>query len=599
MKSLLLLWQKLADESASRCSTSATLDCKTVKCRVEHEGLSFLTITLPDFGKDFQKSLDQRKVDRHLFAGFQRKGELPRFLGGFLDRVFSRDSGRLLEDPCIDAILAVRQLTLMYGKMLLPSSDARLRSAMRGFVECEQDVRLADSQRTEMQRINFRRVSAMLYASIFSDVDRKIYYQEVVPKHGPGSTADRRYGNQKWNQNTWTARLEEIFPAGEFLLPNWRYYDQLDEVDILEPGSELPVRVVDVPKTLKTPRIIGIEPTAMQYMQQAIRTEFYESIERSDYLSKIIGFTDQTPNQRMAEEGSREGTLATLDLSEASDRVSNQLVRDLFSQWPHLHKAVDATRSRKANVLGEGVIRLAKFATMGSALTFPIEAMVFTTLIFMGIEQELKRPLTPKDVKRLSDQVRVYGDDIVCPVDYVYPVVSMLESFGIRVNGSKSYWSGKFRESCGKEYYDGHDVSIVKVRRELPTRRQDAREVISMISLRNQLYFAGYWQTCRWLDDRIRELINHFPDVLPSSPIQGRHTFLGYQTDKMCTKLHRPLVRGYVVKSDIPENSLDGVGALTKWLYKRSDLPFADENHLLRSGRPAAVNLQLRYATPY
>jgi hypothetical protein len=589
----------LADESANRCSTSATLDFKKVKCRVEHEGLSFLTITLPDFGKEFQKALDQGKVDRRLFTGFQRKGELPLFLGGFLDRVFSRDSGRLLDEPCIDAILAVRQLTLMFGKMLLPSSDARLRSAMRSYIECEQDVRLADSTRTDSQRESFRRVSAMLFAPVLTDIDRKIYNLEVVPKHGPGSTADRLMGNQKWNLKTWTSRLEEIFPAGEFLLPNWRYYDQLDEIDILEPGSETPVKVVDVPKTLKTPRIIAMEPTAMQYAQQAIRHELYEAIERHDILSKLIGFTDQTPNQRKALEGSLHQELATLDLSEASDRVSNQLVRDLLSRWPHLHKAVDASRSRKAEVPGHGVIRLAKFASMGSALTFPLEAMVFTTLIFMGIEQELKRPLTPRDVKHFSDQVRVYGDDIVCPVDYVYPVVSMLESFGIRVNGSKSYWSGKFRESCGKEYYNGFDVSIVKVRRVFPTRRQDAKEVISIISLRNQLYFAGYWQTCRWLDDHIRDLINHFPVVLPSSPIQGRHSFLGYEVERMCPELHRPLVRGYVEKAHIPENSLDDVGALTKYLYKRSDLPFADEGHLLRSGRPAAVNLQLRYATPY
>jgi len=566
-----------------------------------------LTITLPDFGKELQKALDQGHVDRRLFTGFRRKGELPLFLGGFLDRVFDRDSGRLFNDPDIDAILALRQLTLMFGKILLPSSDARFRGAMKGYVDCEQDVRHADILRTSEQRSDFLRVSAVLFSASFTKMDRKIHDLELVPKHGPGSTADRLLGNQKWNQRTWTTRLERILPAGEFLLPNWRYYDQLDEVDILEPGSEIPVRVIAVPKTLKTPRIIGIEPTAMQYAQQSILPVILDSLSKGltskdyedDSLSKMLGFEDQEPNQLMALEGSREGNLATLDLSEASDRVSNQLVRDLFSRWPHLHEAVDASRSRKADVPGHGVIRLAKFASMGSALCFPVEAMVFLTLIFMGIEKELKRPLTRSDVKRYSDQVRVYGDDIVCPVDTVHPVVSMLESFGTQVNRSKSFWNGKFRESCGKEYYDGHDVSIVKVRRVFPTQRQDAQEVISLISLRNQLYFAGYWRTCQWLDDHIRGLINHFPVVLPSSPVQGRHSFLGYETQKLCHELHRPLVRGYVVNADIPKNSLDDVGALTKYLYKRSDMPFADERHLERSGRPAAVNLKLRYATPY
>jgi len=148
LKSLLLLWSKLADESANRCDTSATMDVKTVHRRVKHEGLSFLTITLPQFGKDFQKSLDQGVVDRRLYTGFQYKGGLPRFLGGFLDRVFDRNSGRLLTEPDIDAILAIRQLTLIYGKIALPCSDARVRAAMSAFVKCEQDVRDEDTIRT-------------------------------------------------------------------------------------------------------------------------------------------------------------------------------------------------------------------------------------------------------------------------------------------------------------------------------------------------------------------------------------------------------------------------------------------------------------------
>ena len=508
-----------------------------------------------------------------------------------------------------------RQLSLIYSKIALPCSDARIKAAIVGFLECENDVRFADSSRTPSQRDDFRRISALLYAQIFTEVDRKIYNFEFVPKHGPGVTADGLIGNQKYRQTNWPARLEKILPSGEMLLPNWRYYDHLDEVDIIEPGHELPVKVVDVPKTLKAPRIIAIEPTAMQYAQQAVYGLILDSIESHDTLSKIIGFSDQSPNQRLAREGSLNGNLATLDLSEASDRVSNQLVRDMLHNWPHLHEAVDASRSRKAAVPGFGVIRLAKFASMGSALCFPMEAMVFMTLIFMGIEQELKRPLRVSDVKRLQHEVRVYGDDIIVPVHYVTTVVDIFESFGIRVNISKSFWTGKFRESCGREYYSGHDVSIVKARHSFPTQRKDATGIISMISLRNQLYFAGYWQTCKWLDERILEVIPHYPVVLPSSPVQGRHSFLGYETQKMDDELHRPLVKGYVVHSAIPENSLDDVGALLKVLQleARKDLsgrrfnnddhfdilPDVDVDHLERSGRPQAVNLKLRWSVPF
>jgi len=617
LKSLLLLWSKLAEESASWCGTSTTRDCKTVTCRSKHEGLSFLTITLPQFGKDFETSLDQCVVDPSRFAGFRRRGELPLFLGGFLDLVFDRGSGRLLNDPSIDAILAIRQLTLMFGKILLPASDRRTADAMRGFVECEQDVRVSDAKRSPLMVREFQRVSDMLFKDIFDDVDHKILEIEtVLPKHGPGATADKLMGNHKFTQRDWPARIEQIFPARDFLFPNGRYYDDhKDEVNILEPGQELPVRVITVPKTLKTPRIIGIEPTVMQYMQQSILTMIRDAIDKNHNLSRIIGSDDQTPNQEAACRGSLHGDLATLDLSEASDRVSNQLVRDLLHPWPYLHGAVDATRSRKADVPGHGVIRLAKFATMGSALCFPMEAIVFTTLIFMGIQRDLNRPLTPRDVKRLRNQVRVYGDDIIVPVHHVSSVIHVLEAFGAKVNMRKSFWNGKFRESCGKEYYNGADISIVRVRRVFPTSRQDAQEVNSLVSLRNQLYIAGYWQTCRWLDGLISGIIKYYPVVLPTSPVIGRHSFLGYESQGYDENLHRPIVKGYVVSAKIPKRKLDDFDALTKFFLSqpREGLgelsveemlelgrqPSTDERHLERSGRPQAVNLKLRYSTPY
>jgi hypothetical protein len=602
----------MAIECAMWCCTSATMDVKTVRGRIEHEGLSFLTITLPQFGKDFEKSLDQGCVDRRLFSGFSRKAELPRFLGGFLDRVFDRDSGVLLDDPCEDAIRSIRQLTLMFGKIALPCSDARVEAALQGFIQCEQEVKAADARRTTQMMSDFTRISRMLFASTFNEVDREIYNGEVVPKHGPGVTADGLTGNGKYQQLTWTSRLERILPYGEMVLPNWSYYDQLERVDFLEPGAEIPVKVITVPKTLKSPRIIAVEPTAMQYAQQSILRSLRRSLDKNDYLSKIIGFDDQTPNQRLAQQGSLNGSLATLDLSEASDRVSNQLVRAMLAPHPYLHEGVDASRSRRANVRGK-TLRLAKFASMGSALTFPMEAMVFTTLIFMGIERESSTSLCLADVKRLANEVRVYGDDLIVPVEYVHSVVRVLEDFGLRVNSGKSFWTGKFRESCGKEYYDGHDVSICRVRREFPTQPTQAQEVISTVELRNQLYRAGYWQTCKWLDEYIRGTIKFFPVVLSTSPVVGRESFLGFESRKLHTHLHSPLVKGYVVSTRIPRDPLEGAGALLKCFHRSNALDESaneitshrlshldatpDVEHLERAGRPHAVNIKLRWSS--
>jgi hypothetical protein len=591
------LTQEVLTDVGTWCRISTTRDLKTIARRVKDEGLSFLTITLPSFASDLQKGLEQGKVDHQLFQGFTfGRGGLPLFLGGFLDLIFDRGSGLLLDDPSVDAIFAVRQICLLHSKVALSCTPKRERKAIRGYIECEKELKNLDARLSSSSREDFARVSRLLWADVLSRVDKDIYDGNVVPKHGPGSTADGLRGNAKFKQREWTRRLEEYFPAGEYLFPNWGHYDYNDPTSfsLLEPGSERPVKVITVPKTLKTPRIIAMEPTCMQYVQQGIMELLVDSISRSDNMGRVVGFDDQEPNQSLACQGSRDGSLATLDLSEASDRVSNQLVRLLLKNHPHLAKGVDACRSRKADVPGYGVQRLAKFASMGSALTFPIEAMVFATCIFVGIEKGLSRPLTQRDVKSLRGQVRVYGDDIIVPVDFVHFVVESLETFGFKVNLGKSFWTGKFRESCGKEYYAGHDVSVVRVRQDLPARRTDATEIISSVSLRNQMYYRGLWRVAAFLDQWLGRIIP-FPTVLPESPALGRNSVLGYETTRICSKLHQPLVKAVVVSSAIPRNEILDSDALMKCFLKRGELPFADRNHLTHSGRPRTVGTKTRW----
>ena len=631
LKSLTLLWQEVASELATWCCTSTSLDFKTVETRVKHEGESFLTITLPSFCNDFQKSLAQGSVDRNQYQGFTFTGSLPRFLGGFFDLVFDRGTGLLLDSPSVDAIYSIRQLTLMFGKILLPCSDVRKDAAIEGYFECEKAVKEADARRRSQEIDDFHRMSRLLWANLFATVDNTVAKYEIIPKHGPGATADRLKGNQKFNQTEWTQRLEEVFPSDKFLLPNWNYFSNLNRIDWLEPGRERPVRVVLVPKTLKTPRIIAIEPTAMQYAQQGLLESFEKAIEADDNAKSFISWSSNVPNQELARLGSQFGELATLDLSEASDRVSNQLVLKMLQNHPHLSDAVQASRSRKAEVLRKDkkeIIRLAKFASMGSALCFPFESFVFMTVIFLGIERELRRPLTLNDIKSFKGQVRTYGDDIIVPVRYVRSVVSELETFGFKVNTGKSFWTGYFRESCGKDYYKGEDVSVVRVRRVFPTPQSSVprkvvlnqnregfnrivmreashendsernQQIISMVSLRNQLYKRGLWKTTRYLDNLVERIIP-FPAVAETSSILGKHNFTGYESVKEHPSLQVPIVKGMKVVNVAPSDKLDDVGALLKFFLKRSEEPFIDRRHLERYGRPEAVNIKLRWAPAY
>jgi hypothetical protein len=641
LKSLTSLWSCIAKELAIRCCVSATRDIKTVTSRTEHEGLSFLAITLADYGKVTQKWLDRGFVVPSEASAFHKASGpltgLPPFLGGFLGRVFDPCSGVLLDNPDIEAIYAIRQLTLMFSKIALPEltrkgkfqkrggrrvvSANRERLAMSEFIQCERDVRAYDELLDSSFLEDFKRMSYVLFGDLFAKVDRDIYWGRLTPKHGPGAVADKLTSNGKYNLRTWTARLQRVLPAEEFLIPGFSFKEELGlGSNITEPGSELPVRVITVPKTLKTPRIIAIEPTAMQYAQQAILRSILDAFKEDSFLSRVIGFDDQEPNRRLARLGSLSGDLATLDLSEASDRVSNQHVLAMMEDFSHLRAAVQATRSRKADVPGHGVIRLAKFASMGSALCFPMEAMVFTTLIFLGIERESSTSLSREAmINRFSERVRVFGDDLIVPREYTLSVVDELSTFGYKVNIDKSYWIGRFRESCGREYYDGQDVSIVKVRQVLPARRTDANGVIAAVSLRNQLYHAGLWQGARWMDDYLRNTLKgNFPNVAPTSPLLGRESFLGYEYRRMDPNTHSPLTKGYYVRANPPADKLDGSGALLKCLLrlgvppgfglKRPDrrpyLPAfdaanVDAEHLERSGRPEAVSIKLGWRQPF
>ena len=603
MKSPIALWNVLADELARRCSTSTTMDVNTVRGRFEHEGLSFLTITLPTYGKDFQYCLDQGFVVPKAFLPFRKTGScLPSFLRGFTEQVFDPSTGVLLDVPNIEAIYAIRQLTLIFGKMRLPCTPARERKAYDGYVQCDSEVENVSATIPDSDYDEFGRVAGLLFRDLFSSLDRKVYRGEIVPKHGPGAVAERLTSNGKYSSRYWTDRLEEVFHVGDFLYPNPRFvgdeYED-DGIDFREPGSEIPSRVISVPKTQTTPRIIAIEPSALQYVQQGILEALMSDV-HSGFLNDFIGTQSQVPNQDLACKGSLTRDLATLDLSEASDRVSSKLVRTLTHRHPLSQRAIFACRSERASVPGHGDIPLAKFASMGSALCFPFEAMVFLTIIFLGIERERGHRFAHKsEFLDYVGRVRVYGDDLIVPVDYVHTVVDLLEHFGAKVGRPKSFWTGKFRESCGKEYYDGHDVSIVKVRRVFPSQRQQVAEVVSLVELRNQMYQFGNWATATWLDGEIEGLLSHYPTVLPTSPALGRHSFLGYDSEKEDVHLHRPLVKACVVSSKSPRDPLEGSGALLKFFLKRGVEPTYDEGHLERAGRPRTVYIKTRWVPPY
>nr|UJQ84959.1 MAG: hypothetical protein 3 [Leviviridae sp.] len=655
MKSPIELWQRVAIEYGDRCCACTTRDGETVASRWKTEGWPFLTVTLPAFGKDFERSLDLGQVVPSLFTGFAKRGETPKFLGEFLDRVFDRNTGLLVDHPDIESIAAVRQLTLMFAKIQVAPAPSREAEAWEKWWKTEDEVaqwsrwlqqpetlltkRLPawpaedgeiDSALIGTLRKEFRYYAEALFGDVFQKVSDDIDGFNIVPKHGPGATAERTSANQKFTCREWPSRLDRVFPIVEYAIPSFRFIPELDSVAYPDPEDEQPVRVVSVPKDGRGPRLIAIEPVAMQYMQQGLLERFVEYLESDRLSGSFIGFSDQEPNRLLAEYGSRTGDLATLDLKDASDRVSRVHVQDLLRSRPSVLEGVEACRSTRAlahfpahiqsrytnrddvQLIPEGdlpvqtaVKTLSKFASMGSALTFPLEAMVFVTIIFVALGRVEGRRLSRGQIAQYRGRVRVYGDDIIVPAESAPLVATTLELFGLSVNTHKSFWNGKFRESCGKEFYDGADVSIVRVRREFPSpqrdgwRREQALNLISLINLRNRFYYAGLWSTAGWLDSWIEPMVRYYPTVSPTSPVLGRCSMLGYETQRLSTRTHAPQVKGYVLSTVTPRDHLEGYGALMKWFLKRGEEPFANRDHLERHGRPDAVSIKLRWSQPF
>lgn len=611
MKSPIHLLALILAECGNRCHRVSTdRDLKTISDRFEHEGYSFLAITLASYGKDFQQALANEKLSPDSFAGFSWRAGLPELFRGFLENVFDPSDGTLLPNPCVECIRSLRQLSLMWAKKKEIPSDRRVSSAFNAFLECESDVHSVSRSLDYAERnsldtfLRFRKMCQKLFSREFSVIDSRIYNGELTPRHGPGAVAERISSNRKYSAAVWSDRLEHLFPYGRYALSSYRFLLE-SGVCHLDPGTETPVRVVAVPKTVDTPRIIAIEPVYNQFVQQAIKGEFedvWDDPNRFDsgYSSHhFIRYSSQLPNQELARKGSRLGTLATLDLKEASDRVSNRLVHWLFRDHPHLGEAVQACRSSRADVPGHGVVRLSKFASMGSALTFPVESMIFLVVVFLGIESALNVPLTRKLIKSFIGHVRIYGDDIIVPVEFAESVIDSLEAYGFKVNRRKSFWTGKFRESCGKDYYDGHDVTLVRFRRDIPTSRRQAENLVSFVEFRNQLYEYGFWRTVKEIDRWIENLIP-FPAMSKGSQGLGKVSFLGYESHYWDSQLQRPLVKAAVAKYRKRFDPLDDIWALSKFFIQKniSLRPSYDKEHLQFAGRPTAVSIKLSRVHP-
>jgi hypothetical protein len=200
-------------------------------------------------------------------------------------------------------------------------------------------------------------------------------------------------------------------------------------------------KLVFVVKNAKTKRSVVVEPPLNQLPQKGV----------GKYLKgrlRSIGLDlskQEERNKLLARQASVQGHVATVDLKQASNTISLEAVKELYPEAWYLFLL--NFRTSRVEYKGE-VITLEMFSSMGNAFTFELE-----TLMFWAIAWAVTR-LEGENV----DDVMCYGDDILLPTRCVPTLTKVLHYLGFELNLSKSFWEGRFRESCGGDYVSGFDI---------------------------------------------------------------------------------------------------------------------------------------------
>jgi hypothetical protein len=458
--------------------TEFSRDVNTLEKRLADEGESFLTKTLPALGKAIDLALQgSTPLKTTSFKRRKRSSALPAFLQGLLKRVFL-DTGYVRIDPCITSIRLLRQITYWCKKIEKGFSDESLQQATDKFINTDRSLPPVDFVFTG----GTLGTAKALVDILFKQMPKM---DCLRPKHGPGAVAGGEGVVDKRMFGHCYEKLEAVFRPYSFFY-SFRELSENYEVVTSRTRCEYGLsRTTFVEKDSSGPRTIGLEPAEYMWAQQAVKGMLYEHLESHKLTKGRVNFTDQSINRNLTDLWA---DYDTLDMSSASDRNSYALVKALFKDtwiWPYL----DASRT-PGTVLPNGeVLWYKKFAPMGSATCFPVEAITFFVLAVACLHAQ-GMPLLLA-LKRTY----VYGDDIIVPHGYFDALKETFESYYLLFNESKCCTAGKFRESCGRDAYDGVEVTPIRLRKPYPKRGHV--DLIPLIEHANSLMKAGYWETAR------------------------------------------------------------------------------------------------------
>lgn len=299
-----------------------------------------------------------------------------------------------------------------------------------------------------------------LMHNILTDFDEDEWFNQC--RHGPGTTIGIKFDDTSIEAKltfpiSLTARVAPLmdrYLQHDFQMrcavKDFNRDNPVTDRYLLVEGS----RATTVDKNDTIRRMIAVEPTGNMFFQQGLMAMMYKRMCLFGLDVEVLP-DEHKMRARLSSITSNE---ATIDWSSASDCLSRDLLRWLLP--PKWFAVADMVRSESMQLNGDWV-HLNMFSTMGNAVTFPLE-----TLVFFVIGHALRHHCSGDrslflnwdyDYKTIS----VFGDDCIVPSNLAEEFINILTQVGFIVNSEKSFFrpdDDGFRESCGGDYLHGYDV---------------------------------------------------------------------------------------------------------------------------------------------
>jgi hypothetical protein len=226
--------------------------------------------------------------------------------------------------------------------------------------------------------------------------------------------------------------------------------------------------------------------------------------------------------------------------------------------------------------------------------------MYFYTICVVALLRVQNLPVSYRNAYRVSRNVYVYGDDILVPTKHAAAVLDYLRLYNCKVNDRKTFFTGKFRESCGVDAYCGKQITPAYINTVVPKNRRQAKELISWVEVANNFFTRGYLTTSNLLFRKVEKILGSLPWVSRFSPALGRHHAWSSSPPKRWNRRYHRLeillwVRVPIHRTDV----VGGYAALQKCLMKLEGLidlsAPRDKHHLVRTALYGGVAIKRRW----